>query len=126
MALGSAMFIAALGPSSTVIPALFVAGCSFGVHMSNHWAVTQTLAGPAAAGRWTGLQNFVGNLAGVVAPTLAGFLVDRTGHFSWTWAITGLVAFSGAAGWRLLVPEVRELDWSEGTAERAVPRVRPA
>ena len=126
MALGSAMLIAALGPSSAVIPALFVAGCSFGVHMSNHWAVTQTLAGPAAAGRWTGLQNFVGNLAGIVAPALAGFLVDRTGHFAWTWAITGLVAFGGAAGWRLLVPEVRELDWSEEAAERAGPLVRPA
>ena len=125
-ALGTAMFTAALGPSSAVLPALFLAGCSFGVHMSNHWAVTQTLAGPAAAGRWTGLQNFIGNLAGVVAPALAGFLVDRTGHFSWTWAIAGLVAFSGAAGWQLLVPEVRELDWRAAVDERRLSRVRPA
>ena len=125
-ALGTAMFTAALGPSSTVLPALFLAGCSFGVHMSNHWAVTQTLAGPAAAGRWTGLQNFIGNLAGIVAPALAGFLVDRTGHFSWTWAIAGLVAFSGAAGWQLLVPEVRELDWRAAVDERRLSRVRPA
>jgi len=41
---------------------------------SNIWAITQTLAGPYAAGRWTGLQNFVGNLAGVVAPALTGFV----------------------------------------------------
>jgi len=124
-ALGSAMFTAALGPPSVVLPSLFVAGCSFGVHMSNHWAVTQTLAGSGAAGRWTGLQNFVGNLAGVVAPALAGYLVDRSGHMSWTWAITGLVAWSGAVGWVLLVPEVRELTWATGVDER-VARVRPA
>ena len=126
MTLGTAMLTAALAPSSVTLPALFVAGCSFGVHMSNHWAVTQTLAGAGAAGRWTGLQNFIGNLAGVVAPALAGFLLDRTGHFSWTWAIAGLVAWSGAAGWLLLVPEVRELDWRAGVNDRAVPRVTPA
>lgn len=124
--LGTAMFTAAVGPAPVVLPALFVAGCSFGIHMSNHWAVTQTLAGAGAAGRWTGLQNFIGNLAGVVAPALAGVLVDSTGHMSWTWAITGVVAWSGAAGWLLLVPEVREMDWSADLGDRALPRVRPA
>ena len=36
----------------------------FGVSGSNIWAITQTLAGPYAAGRWTGFQNFIGNLQG--------------------------------------------------------------
>jgi MFS family permease len=94
--------------------------------MSNHWAVTQTLAGPGAAGRWTGLQNFFGNLAGVVAPALAGYLVDRSGHMSWTWAIAGLVAWSGAIGWILLVPEVRELNWAGDVDGRSIARVTPA
>jgi MFS transporter, ACS family, D-galactonate transporter len=53
----------------------------FGVSSSNVWAITQTLAGPQAAGRWTGFQNFIGNLAGVAAPAITGFVVDRTGHF---------------------------------------------
>src|SRR5262249_16421733 len=40
---------------------LMLASISYGVYCSNLWAVTQTLAGPQAAGRWTGFQNFVGN-----------------------------------------------------------------
>jgi len=51
---------------------LLLAVISFGAAASNLWAITQTLAGPQAAGRWTGFQNFVGNLGGVVAPAITG------------------------------------------------------
>src|SRR6202030_1511774 len=43
-----------------------------GMCTSNLWSVTQTLAGPATSGKWTGLQNFTGNLAGWLTPTLIG------------------------------------------------------
>jgi len=36
------------------------------------------LAGPRQPGRWTGIQNFFGNLAGAVVPAVTGFLLDRT------------------------------------------------
>ena len=40
-----------------------VLGCiAFGVYVSNHWAITQILAGPHAAGRWTSLQNGIGTV----------------------------------------------------------------
>ena len=41
-----------------------------GLFTSNVWAITQTLAGPLAAGRWTGFQNAIGNLGGVDLATL--------------------------------------------------------
>ena len=44
------------------------------------YVFAQTLAGPAVAGRWTGLQNAIGNLAGVVVAPLTGLVVDRTGN----------------------------------------------
>lgn len=51
--------------------ALLTAACLiFGMTSSNVWTITQTIAGPAVAGRWTGMQNAFGNLAGVVAPWL--------------------------------------------------------
>jgi MFS family permease len=78
---------------------------------SNIWAITQTLAGPYAAGRWTGLQNFVGNLSGIVAPALTGFVLERTGHFYWPFAILTLVAFIGSLSWVFLVGPVREVNW---------------
>jgi nitrate/nitrite transporter NarK len=68
----------------------------YGVYTSSHWATTQTLAGPAAAGRWTGLQNFMGNLAGVVAPMVTGAVVQSTGHYFWAFAATGAVVLGGS------------------------------
>jgi MFS transporter, ACS family, D-galactonate transporter len=42
---------------------LVLTGIFLGLTGSNTRAVTQTLAGPHAAGRWAGVQNFVGNMA---------------------------------------------------------------
>ena len=86
-------------------------GCQC-ISSSNIWAITQTLAGPYAAGRWTGLQNFAGNLAGMVAPAVTGFVLERTGHFYWPFAILTLVALSGTSSWLFLVGPVREVTWS--------------
>jgi hypothetical protein len=88
---------------------------------SNIWAITQTLAGPYAAGRWTGLQNFVGNLSGIVAPALTGFVLERTGHFYWPFAILTLVALIGSLSWLFLVGPVREVNWPVRTAVSAMP-----
>jgi ACS family D-galactonate transporter-like MFS transporter len=100
------------GPALSV--GLLVLGMiGFGILSSNIWAITQSLAGPAAAGRWTGFQNFVGNLAGVVAPAVTGFVVDRTGHFSWAFLIMTGVALFGTMCWIFLVGPVEQVQWSE-------------
>jgi MFS family permease len=90
---------------------LFFVCFSMGVCSSNVWAVTQTLAGPRVAGKWTGLQNFVGNFAGIVAPALTGFVLGRTGQFFWAFAIAGAVSVLGAVGWIFVVGPVREVAW---------------
>jgi ACS family D-galactonate transporter-like MFS transporter len=99
---------------------LLLAVIFFGVSCSNVWAITQTLAGPVAAGRWTGFQNFIGNLAGVVGPTLTGFVLDRTGHFYWPFAITTAVALAGTASWFFLVGRVEPVVWQRRTEAIAV------
>jgi MFS transporter, ACS family, D-galactonate transporter len=97
-------------PSLSV--ALLMMGIGFHcIGSSNIWAITQTLAGPYAAGRWTGLQNFVGNLAGVVAPAVTGLVLDRTGHFYWPFAILTIVALFGTSSWLFLIGPVREVTW---------------
>ena len=60
---------------------LILACIAFGLYTSNVFAITQTLAGPAASGRWTSIQNGMANFAGVAAPWFTGWVVDRTGHF---------------------------------------------
>jgi MFS transporter, ACS family, D-galactonate transporter len=84
-----------------------------GVSGSNVWAITQTLAGPSAAGRWTGFQNAVGNLSGAVAPALAGFILQRTGHFGGAFAIATVVALLGAASWFFVVGRIEPVMWHQ-------------
>lgn len=92
----------------------------FATSSSNLWAITQTLAGPQAAGRWTGFQNCVGNFAGVIAPALTGFAVGRTGHFYWAWAILTMVALAGTASWVFLVGPVEPIVWTKKFRVKAV------
>jgi ACS family D-galactonate transporter-like MFS transporter len=91
---------------------LLILGIGFQlVSSSNIWALTQTLAGANAAGRWTALQNFVGNFAGVAAPALTGWVLDRTHHFVYAFAIMAIIALMGAASWLFIVGPVREVSW---------------
>jgi nitrate/nitrite transporter NarK len=92
----------------------------FGVCSSNTWAITQTLAGPQAAGRWTGFQNFVGNLAGVMAPAITGLVLARTGHFYWAFAILAAVALAGSTFWVFLVGPVEQVVWHKRIRAAAV------
>jgi len=101
----------AVAPDKLLVVLLLLAGASFGLVSSNLNAITQTLAGPHAVGRWMGAQNFVANLAGAVAPALTGFLVGRTGTFYWPFLITSLIAWIGALHWVLVVGPVETVVW---------------
>jgi MFS transporter, ACS family, D-galactonate transporter len=102
---------------------LLILGIGFQhVSSSNIWALTQTLAGVNAAGRWTALQNFSGNLAGLTAPVLTGWVLDRTHHFVYAFAIMAVIAVMGAASWLFIVGPVREVSWTmESAAKAATP-----
>jgi MFS transporter, ACS family, D-galactonate transporter len=95
------------------IALLFVACIAFGAYTSNHWAITQTLAGPLAAGRWTSLQNGIGNLSGIVAAWLTGVVVERTGSFALPFAIAAAIAVAGALLWGIVVEEVKPVAWAK-------------
>jgi MFS transporter, ACS family, D-galactonate transporter len=95
--------------TSTVL--LITACASFGIFTSSHWAITQTLAGPLAAGKWTGLQNCVGNLAGWVAPALTGFVVDQTGEFYWAFVLAAAIVLTGAVIYAFVIGRVEPVPW---------------
>jgi MFS family permease len=82
-----------------------------GMCTSNLWSVTQTLAGPATSGKWTGLQNFTGNLAGWLAPTLIGLIVQRTGNYFLAFVITSGASLLGAAAWIFAVGPIKPVVW---------------
>lgn len=93
--------------------AFLLAACVFiGMWSSNVWAITQTLAGPHAAGKWCALQNGVGNLAGVTAPWLTGWVVGRTGHFSLAFVVAALVALTGSAIYVFGIGPVKQVSFA--------------
>jgi ACS family D-galactonate transporter-like MFS transporter len=100
---------------------LMVAAVGLGTGNANIWAFTQTLAGPRAVGRWAGLQNGFGNLAGVIGPALTGFTVDWTGHFQVAIEITAGVCLLGALVWLLLLGEFKEVAWAQPAGALARP-----
>jgi len=85
--------------STASITFLVLACIAFGIYASNHWAITQTLAGPHAAGRWTSLQNGVGNLSGIAAAWITGIVVDLTNSFGLAFIIAAGIAVAGAVFW---------------------------
>lgn len=115
--------VAGLLGSTVILPVPFVhserlsmillyASCiAFGTYTSNHWAITQTLAGPMMAGRWTSLQNGIGNFSGIIASALTGIIVERFGSFRIAFGVAAAVAFLGAAMWGLVVQHVEEIPW---------------
>ena len=87
----------ALAHSTVVAMVLLVLACtSFGIYTSNIYAITQTLSGPRAAGKWTSLQNGTGNLAGVAAPWLTGWVVQTTGQFYLAFLLAAAIVLASA------------------------------
>ena len=81
----------------TITGILFVAG--------------QTLAGPASAGRWVGVQSGFGNLAGVFGPVITGAIVDAAGYGPTFW-LTAAIIVLGAVAYAFGVPRVAPIDWN--------------
>jgi MFS family permease len=106
--------VAGVGAPETAIAALYVAGFGFGFISPANFANGQTLAGPHAAGKWMGFQNFVANFAGVICPLVTGWLVDRTGAFGSAFVLAAAVSFGGIISWGFVVRRIEPLDWFEG------------
>ena len=101
----------ASGRSALIL--LIIATGLFGLCTSNIWAITQRLAGPAAAGKWTGAQNAFGNLAGILGPWVTGVLYERTGSFVPAFALISAILVLGAISFLVLIPRLDPLVWGK-------------
>ncbi len=112
--LGAALSLlaCALGGTAVAIAGLFLAAICFGFNTPTIYAIAQTLAGPRAAGKWVAVQNCIGNLAGIVAPAVTGYIVDRTGLFTFAFLFSGMISLLGVLGWGVIIQRVEPVDWS--------------
>ena len=103
--------VAVVRSAGFAVGLLMVTCFCYGVFSSNLWAITQTLAGPRAAGKWTSVQNGVGNLGGVLAPWLTGWVVQESGHFYLAFVVAPAAALAGAAAFVFGIGPIRQVDF---------------
>ncbi len=114
--------VAVVRDTAVAIALLLLTCVCYGLFSPNLWAITQTLAGPRAAGKWTGVQNGVGNLAGVAGPWLTGWVVFRTGQFYLAFVVAAAIVLTGAAIFVFGIGPIREVQVTRRNA-REVPAI---
>jgi MFS family permease len=107
------MMVCAYAGATLSIVLLASTAALFGTQTPNIFALSQTLGGPRAAGQWMGVQNMIGNLAGIVAPLITGFVLDRTGEYFWAFAIVAGIALMGTFAFGILIPKIEPVIWPE-------------
>jgi ACS family D-galactonate transporter-like MFS transporter len=101
---------------------LMIACVCLGGFSSNHWALAQTLAGPEAAGKWTGIQNCLGNLAGVAAPWITGSILNQTQSFAIAFAVSCGFLLVSIFGYWFVIGRTTRVRWSAEEAPEAIPQ----
>jgi MFS transporter, ACS family, D-galactonate transporter len=81
--------------SASAAVALIAGGSLVGLATGNLLVILQCCAPHEDVGLWTGIENFAGNLAGVLAPLLTGLLISRTGSYSPGFALAAGVLLAG-------------------------------
>jgi len=114
------MLAMAFGSRPLALASIFVYQALTGASSPGVYAIPEILGGTRATGRWVGIQNSLGNLAGIVAPWLTGFLIDQTGHFTAAFLVAAVMSLLGLVGWLGMLPKLEELDW-EARALAAMP-----
>jgi MFS family permease len=111
--LGSAVCLLcmAFGAKPLALAGMFLYQVLCGASSPGIYAVPQVLAGPKATGRWVGLQNSLGSLAGAVSPFVTGQIIQSTGRFTNALLVAAVVMAVGVLGWTWMLPKLTELRW---------------
>lgn len=89
-------------PSWMVFFSVF-ALCGLGLATANYWALTQSLIPGGSIAMVVGIQNTAANVAGIVAPWLTGWMIERTGTFEMPIRTVGFWLLIGIASYVFLV-----------------------
>jgi len=84
---------------------LTISLCGLGIASPNTWTLTQAVCEKKIVGTVTGIQNFGGNLGGIIAPALTGYIAHVTDSFALALAVTGAVLLVGILAYWFLIQE---------------------
>ncbi len=81
-----------------------------GITSPNSWTLTQAVCSKRIVGTVSGIQNFGGNLGGIVAPALTGYTVTATKSFVLAFSISGAILVGGVLCYWLLISKPVVID----------------
>jgi len=91
--------------NNTSVWLLLVSLCGIGVASPNTWSITQACCSKRLVGTISGIQNFGGNVGGIIAPWLTGAIAHRTGSFAPAFVLCGFLLVGGTLAYWLLMNE---------------------
>jgi len=91
--------------NNTSVWLLMLALCGLGIASPNTWSITQACCTKRLVGTVSGIQNFGGNVGGIIAPWLTGAIAHRTGSFAPAFVLCGFILVAGALAYWLLMKE---------------------
>jgi nitrate/nitrite transporter NarK len=96
------------GRAADDVAAICMVGASalVGLSTGNILALLQRVAPPGEVGLWTGILNFAGNLAGIVAPLVTGILIGRTSSYFPGFAVAVALLIAALPAYWLIVRDV--------------------
>jgi MFS transporter, ACS family, D-galactonate transporter len=91
--------------NGTSVWLLLTSLCGLGLAAPNTWSITQACCTNRLVGTVSGIQNFGGNVAGIIAPWLTGAIAYRSGSFAAAFVLCGFILVAGALAYWLLMNE---------------------
>ena len=98
--------------------ALIMLACFVGLSTGNSIAMVQTCAPANEIAAWSGMQNFAGNLGGILAPLLTGLLISGTGSYLPGFTLAALLLVIGIIPYWVMVGDLQH-PAQAGRRERA-------
>ena len=89
----------------TAVWLLTISLCGLGLASPNTWTLTAAVCQKKIVGTVAGIQNFGGNLGGILAPALTGFIAHKTNSFALALGLTGAVLVVGMLAYWLLIDD---------------------
>ncbi len=86
--------------------ALIIGGCLVGLATGNLLVILQSCAPHDEVGLWTGVYNFVGNIAGILSPIITGVLIAQTGSYTPPFVLAAALIAAGPLAFWFIVGEL--------------------
>ena len=88
---------------TTSLYLLTISLCGLGICAPNTWTLTQAVCSRTLVGTISGIQNFGGNLGGILAPAVTGLIAHKTQSFSLAFSVCGAILIIGILSYIFLI-----------------------